>query len=78
MQGRAPCLRPVAASRRWRLSRTEGDLGIRGGLPSRFGPHRPPDQAQHFNKTDPGLRNDKFDCNETKPKEMEQPEKAAT
>ncbi len=68
MQGRAPCMWPKAASRRPRLSRTEGGLGTRGGLPSRLDPHRPPDHAPQLHKHDPRPRNDKSGCGEKEPK----------
>ena len=77
MQGRAPCLRPVAASRRWKLSRTEGGLGTGEAAHRR---HRPPPTAEPgptAPKPDPGRRNDKFGCGVEKPKVKEQPETAA-
>ncbi len=78
MQGRAPCLRPVAASRLRRLSRTEGGLGTGEAAHSAANdPYRPPDQAPQFYKPGPGPRNDKYNCGEEKPKGQEQPEGAA-
>ncbi len=69
MQGRAPCLRPVAASRLWRLSRTEGGLGTGEAAHSAaIDPYRPPDQTPQFAKPDPGPRNVKSGCGEEKPK----------
>jgi len=54
MQGRAPCLCPKKASRRSRLSRTEGNMGTRGGMPSMLDLHRPPDQAPQLLTLDIG------------------------
>ena len=86
MQGRTPCLWPVAASRRWKLSRTEGGLGTGEAAHRR---HRPPPTAEPgptAPKPDPGRRNDKSGCGVEKPiegaagdrcKGTEQPEGAA-
>ena len=61
MQGRAPCLRPVAASRTCRLSRTEGGMvAIRVCERRQATPTDRRIQALQLNKPSHGPRNNRF------------------